>query len=431
MYDLRSIQKASAEVLILRSVSNDYSNRLEYLESGDWFMGFFGNVVWHILRNRLFDSVRPSLIHFDVYRLKGELVSPGSVFSVLIVGSKMSVEYFAKAFFLGKPTVEFLGRFSLNRVASSLGQLSADLTIVESSWFFSRFLVDTGFFLSPRVDFILDIADSLEVVQSRVARDKRRRLRQVAEAGYTFEVTKDLSKLASFYYDVYLPHMLRRHSGHALPISYSECKELFLKGELLLVKSGEECVSGSLLVHREDELWQPVLGVKDVDTKFTLGSYAIYRSSIVVGIEQGFARMDFGEAPPFMQDGLFKFKKGLGMWVRPALGSSAQVFGVRFSGVGEFVRCFLSVQPFVFVDGAGLSGLVFLECVDDLSVKSFCVPGLAGLYVVSSSVDVSGLKVFRFEALSVEDCLRGGSAVLRFLGRVCVDGKYSLYRITR
>jgi len=329
------------------------------------------------------------------------------------------------------PRVEFMGKLPLSIVASTVRKRFADLTIVESSWFFSRFLGESGFFLSPRVDFVLDLAGSLESIENRATHGKRRNLRQVAEAGYTFEVTKDLSKLASFYYDVYLPHMLRRHSGHALPISYSECKELFLKGELLLVKSGEECVSGSLLVHREDELWQPVLGVKDVDTKFTLGSYAIYRSSIVVGIEQGFARMDFGEAPPFMQDGLFKFKKGLGMWVRPALGSSAQVFGVRFSGVGEFVRCFLSVQPFVFVDGAGLSGLVFLECVDDLSVKSFCVLGLASLYVVSSSVDVSGLKVFRFEALSVEDCLRGGSAVLRFLGRVCVDGKYSLYRITR
>ncbi len=394
-------------------------------------MAFFNDAVWRILQTKLFDSVRPRIVRLDAYRLMGKARFSKSSFSTVILGSKVSVEYFSELFYVDHPRVEFMGKLPLSSVASTDRKRVADLIIVESNWLFSRFLGESGFFLSPRVDFVLDLAGSLESIENRAAHGKRRNLRQVAEAGYTFEVTKDLSKLASFYYDVYLPHMLRRHSGHALPISYSECKELFLKGELLLVKSGEECVSGSLLVHREDELWQPVLGVKDVDTKFTLGSYAIYRSSIVVGIEQGFARMDFGEAPPFMQDGLFKFKKGLGMWVRPALGSSAQVFGVRFSGVGEFVRCFLSVQPFVFVDGAGLSGLVFLECVDDLSVKSFCVLGLASLYVVSSSVDVSGLKVFRFEALSVEDCLRGGSAVLRFLGRVCVDGKYSLYRITR
>ena len=86
--------------------------------------------------------------------------------------------------------------------------------------------------------------------------------------------------------------------------------------------------------------------LRDVDKKLTLGSYAVYYFSIVVGVQRGFARMDFGEAPPFMQDGLFQFKKGLGMWVRPASGSGAQVFGVRFSGVGECVRRFLSALSF-------------------------------------------------------------------------------------
>jgi hypothetical protein len=32
--------------------------------------------------------------------------------------------------------------------------------------------------------------------------------------------------------------------------------------------------------------------------------------------------------------------------------------------------------------------------------------------------------------LSVEECLRADVSALRFLGKVCVEGKYSLYRIT-
>ena len=122
---------------------------------------------------------------------------------------------------------------------------------------------------------MLDITDSLETIQNRAARDKRRRLRQVAEAGYSFEVSKDLGMLRSFYYDVYLPHMLKRHSKVALPISFSECQELFSKGELLLVKSGEECISGNLLVPHGTELWEPILGVTDIDKHLTLGSYSV------------------------------------------------------------------------------------------------------------------------------------------------------------
>ena len=128
--------------------------------------------------------------------------------------------------------------------------------------FFRVFLRDNGFFVSPRVDFVLNINGSLETIQNRATDGKRRKLKQVAEAGYSFEVTKDLGKLESFYYDMYLPHMVKRHAGCALPISFAECKKLFLQGELLLVKSGEECISGNLLIPRGNELWEPVLGVK-------------------------------------------------------------------------------------------------------------------------------------------------------------------------
>jgi hypothetical protein len=392
-------------------------------------MDIFSEVVWRILRARLFNGVRPKLIRSHVYRLKGKTRFSDSVFSTVILGSRVSVEYFSRFLYLDEPKVEFLGKFSISKVASFVKKTTSDLTIVEASWFFSPFLLENGFFLSPRVDFVLDIDDSLEAIQNRAARDKRRRLRQVAEGGYTFEVTRDLGKFESFYYDMYLPHMLRRHSKDALTISFSECRELFLKGELLLVKSGQEYVSGDILVPHENELHSPVLGVRDVDKHLTLGSYAAYYFVIVIGVQRGYGRIDFGEALPFMQDGLFQFKRDLGMWVRPALGSDAQVFGVRLSGVGESVIRFLSFCPFVFMDGANLSGLVFLESVDDSSVRPFCVPGLAGLYVVSSSADFSGLRGFGFEVLSVEDCLRG-SAFLRFLGRVCAEGKYSLCRVT-
>ena len=266
----------------------------------------------------MFESLRPKLIRSNAYRLEGKTKFSDSAFSTVVVGSKMSVEYFSKFLYVDVPKVEFLGKFSFSRVASLAGRVGADLTVVEGSWFFSRFLRDNGFFVSPRVDFVLDIDGSVEDIQNRAARDKRRRLRQVAEAGYSFEVTRDLSKLESFYYDIYLPHMTKRHASCALPISFSECKDLFLKGELLLVKSGETLVSGNLLVPHENELHSPVVGVNNIDKQLTLGSYAAYYFSIVVGVERGFARMDFGEAPPFMLDGLFQFKKDLGMWVRPA-----------------------------------------------------------------------------------------------------------------
>ncbi len=130
-----------------------------------------------------------------------------------------------------------------------------------------------------------------------------------------------------------------------------------------------------------------------------------------------------------MKDGLFQFKRGLGMWVRPAKDSSTQVFGLRFSNMSKAVGRFLFDNPFVFLDDGGLSGLVFLESVDGLSVKPFCVSGLASLYVVSSCVDVPDLEGFKFEKLGDGDFLGDDVSFSRFLGLVCAEGKYSLYRI--
>jgi hypothetical protein len=393
------------------------------------FITFFTDFIWRVLRTKLFEGLRPMLIRSEAYMLQGKLRISGSDFSTIFVGSTVNVEYFSNLFFIDKPNVKFLGKISFDKVASSLKTTEVDLTIVETSWLFSRFLRENGFFASPRLDFVLDITDPFKNIQKRISEGKRRNLEKVAKSNYTFEVTQDLSKLESFYYDMYLPHMLKRHSGSALPISYSELKELFSKGELLFIKSGEECISANLLVPQGNELWEPILAVKDVYKQFTLGSYAVYYFSILVGIQRGFTRMDFGETPPFMQDGLFQFKKGLGMWVRPAKGSSAQVFGLRFSNMGEVVRRFLFDNPFVFLDERGLSGLVFLESIDVLSVKPFCVSGLESLYVVSRCVDVSGLEGFKVEKLGARDFLSNNVSFSRFLGLVCTKGEYSLYRI--
>jgi len=392
-------------------------------------MSFFDTLIWRILRFRLFNNIRPKIIRSDSYRIIGKTHFSDSTFSLVIFGSKISVEYFSKLFYNEAPKVEYIGKVSLQEAADN-GSVSADLTIVESNWFFMPFLRDNGFFISPRVDFVLNLTDSVDSITNKASDGKRRRLRQVAEAGFSFEVTRDLVKLRSFYYDMYLPHMLKKHSKYALPISFSECLDLFSRGELLLVKSGEELISGCILVPQENELWEPILAVKNVDRQLTLGSYAIYYFSILVGFNRGFSRLDFGEAPPFMHDGVFQFKKGLGMWARPARGDNAQVFGLRFSKKSLFIDNFLSAHPFVFICEGNLCGIVFLRSVDDLSVNSLCILGLLSLYVITNNSKVS-LKHFKVKKLSINDCMQSNINILRFLGVTCIEGKHHLYHLTR
>jgi len=81
--------------------------------------------------------------------------------------------------------------------------------------------------------------------------------------------------------------MLARHGKSASPVSFHECRRLFLKGALLLVKKDQENVAGIVLVHRGKELYQPLIAVKDIDRQMTLGSYAATYYTIVLANRMG------------------------------------------------------------------------------------------------------------------------------------------------
>ena len=391
-------------------------------------MTSINDIVWRIILTKPFDSVRPIVTRSNSYRLEGQRQPSNSNFSTIILGGKESVIYFSRLIYTTKPKTEILGKRSYRNIAASVKESKPDLAIIETKWLFSRFLHDNGFFVSPRVDFVLDINGPLENIQEKMAYGKRRRIEKMAKTNWTFEITKDPVKVQSFYHKMYLPHMFRRHGELAIPISFSEYEKLLLQGYLLLVKKDQEYVSGKLLVHQGNELRSLIIGVGNTDTKLTSGSLAAWYYAIVLGIQKGYAKLDCGETPPFMLDGGFQYKREIGAQVRPATGSSTQVFGMRFSKTSAPVRNFLSSNPFVFMDGTNLSGLIYLESLDNLH-ESYCIPGLSGLYVVTSDFNRSNQRDFKLRQLSPKDLLNHKIRALGLFGEACKAEGYSLYHL--
>lgn len=364
-------------------------------------MTIFGDIVWRILGISLFDSIRPRIFRLGVYRIEGPTKHSKSNLSTIVFGGEQSVAYFSKLIYADEPKVEFLGKRTLVDIPSFGEKTTDDLTIVEADWSSSNFLLDSGFFILPQINFVLDITGSLETIQSRMAGSKIRRIDKVVKAGYSFEITKSPAKLRSFYYEMYLPHMLARHGKSARPVSFSECKRLFSKGDLMLIKQGHKHVAGVLLVPHGKELYQPLIAVKNIDKQITLGSYAATYYTIVSGIQKGYASVDFGDASAFIQDGLFQYKREWGMQIRPVREHFGKVCGIRFSSMSEAVRNFLSTNPFIFMDGKNLSGLVLLG-LEDTYLRDFTnIPGLSSLLVISSEVDCMHLDCPQLKRLTL------------------------------
>jgi hypothetical protein len=392
------------------------------------YMHFLNDILWRVIRTKPFDTVRPRITRSYSYRLQGHTKPCASTFSTIILGRRKSATYFSKLLYRCKPKTELLGKRTLSNIASSIDKSERGLAIIESNYFFSRFLRENGFFVMPRIDFTLDLNISLENIQKRMSEGKRKRIRKIVKTGYTFEITKDPAKVQTFYHEMYLPHMLRRHNELTDPISFSEYMELVTEGYLLLVKKEKEDVSGCLVVPQGNELREFIMGVGGNDADFAFGSLAVSYYGIVRGIQKGYARIDFGETPPFMLDGVFQHKRELGTQVRPAAGPSAQVFGMKFSRSSEPVRNFLSANPFVFMDGTNLSGMVHLDSIDDLH-QSCCVSGLSSLYIVSSNLESSNRRGFKLQKLEIKDFSNRKTLALGSFGEACNNEGYSIFRL--
>jgi hypothetical protein len=345
------------------------------------------DIVWRIVSSSPFESVRPRICHSNVYRLEGRTKRLNSNLSTVIFGRKEAAEYFSKLIYVDNPIPEFLGKRVTSDIPLFTEKATEDLVIVETNWALSSFLLGNGFLILPQINFTLDITDSLEEIQKRMTMGKIRRIKRLLKEGYSCVTTKDPAQLKKFYYEMYLPHMLAKHGKSANPVSFTECRKLFLKGDLLLLKKNQECVAGIILVPHGKELYQPLIAVKDIDRQMTWGSYAATYYTIVFGKQNGYTVVDFGDTPPFLQDGLFQYKREWGMRIRPAMGDGAQVFGAKFSNMNEATKDFLSTNPFVILDGKSLKCLTFRNTVKREAFDFLNVPGLSSFLVISSDLN--------------------------------------------
>ena len=366
------------------------------------FVTFLDSIIWAIIRTRLFNQIRPKLWHSTVYLLEGKTKHSEFNLSTIVFARKEYAAYVSKLIYVEEPKIKFLGNLAFSDIRSLAENTTHDLILIEANESFSGFLLDNGFFVLPQINFTLDISDSMAAILSRVDRAKRRHIRRLVQATYTYEITKDPVKLRSFYYEMYLPHMLAKHGKSARPVSFSVCRKFFAKGFLVLIKLQHEYVSGMILVANYDELYQPIIGVKNIDKDITLGTYATYYYATILGKKKGYNCIDFGDAPPFVLDGLFQYKKGWGMRIRPPKNPGAQVFGIRFSNLGEAVKDFLLTNPFIFIDGKNLSGLTFLDSFRNTR-KYFEINGLSNLLFISSNPHCSDFDFLQLKRVTLGD----------------------------
>jgi hypothetical protein len=345
-------------------------------------------IAWRLIQQRIFDPVRPSICHTPVFCLEGITKRIETKLVSVVCGDRERVEYYSKLAYSTEPKISILGRISYHQLPSIINRLKPDIAFVDTNPIFSKFLLLETFFVLPYLVSILDLSGSLESILKKSNRTNRKKISKLAQQGLTYEITKDPEKLREFYYSMYIPRIMERHSEDAKIVSFSECLRLFNLGGLLLTKLNGETISGAIYVHQGKKLYVPIIGINTKREELAgIAGFAATYSLILMAKKEGYDQIDYGACKPFLNDGVFLYKKNWGMQFRPMQTLDARICAIKFCNFDAGVRGFLEDNPFIFMDETHLTGFVFSNSTAKGFQQEYCVPGLSGIVLLSDNVE--------------------------------------------
>lgn len=212
-------------------------------------------------------------------------------------------------------------------------------------------------------------------------------------AGYTCEVSHDVKALEHFYNEMYVPYMKNRFKELAVIDSYHKVGRLFRTGFLLIVRKGEQYLSGVVCRIKQDTFIFELIGIEHGSFHLVREGAldALYYYSILEALKRRCRIIDFGNSRPFLNDGLVLYKRKWGTVLMPNLKQVREV-GVKIHGIKDGGCRFIRNHYPIFFDKKGLAGLIVKDSTDPLSLKelrhienAYFTSGLDKFLVVSHS----------------------------------------------
>lgn len=336
-----------------------------------------------------------SQFRLSAYLLQGKEKCGSGSLTTLFFGGEIALPYLSSLLYSEEPVKESLGKVFIWKVRSKLDLdiPEADLIFIGLDRFFSRFLCNQGFILIPEwVLFIMDLSKPLtEIWKLPKNKSLKENLREIKRHRYSFEMTSDPAKFEYFYHQMYLPYTIRRFGKLTLPTGFRYMKRIFEKGMLLLVKRGDEHISGILFRIHNKTVFVASIGIREgkIEYRREGALAACYYFIISWAKEKGYKWVDFGHCRPLFNDGVFFHKKKWGMEIKRS-DRVRGILGMKICNFRQEALDFLAKNPFIFVEKEKLNGLVLTEQDHPLTLvevqalfKTHYIPGVDCLTILS------------------------------------------------
>ena len=338
-----------------------------------------------------------NILRLDLWTMVGDEIFSRKKLAIFYAGRELDKNFLVKLAFEDAFEENYIGKkwlWQIPRIVKE-GNWGCSLVVIEVPNSFRKLSEKTKCLYIPgwvngEIDISVDNPSlfkqrntSLKSDLSKVRRNKLR-----------FEVTKDLSQLHNFYYNMYVPYITKVHGSRSKVMNYDYVEREFRKGglfnDLLLIKKQEEYIAGVLLHYKKDKAKLSTLGVKDGNLDYVRDGAvgALFYFSIHYMAEKGFTRIDFGGSRPFLKDGVLRYKR---KWDQKISNKKEIGFLIKMISKTEAVRGFFVNNPLIYEDKAGLNGAIFVTSDQSLSQSDF-----ARIYKAYYLRGLSKLVVYRF-----------------------------------
>jgi hypothetical protein len=228
-----------------------------------------------------------------------------------------------------------------------------DIFIGKSDMFYIYYYQRKGCFVFPEyVSFHLDTTKDIKEILNNVSSDIIKDIEKAKKTKYSYQVHNNPKSFKLFYFQMYLPYMRWKHKDSKRIASYATVRHIMAQGaELLMIKHGSNYIFGGMFLKEKNEIKTHYAGL--MNGKFNHlhnGVMALsYYYLIKIAKEYKCNSIDFGSAPPFLDDGLYAYKNKWNMSVTPTSPFFSDIFIIKIIKNNIHMDEFISAQKIHFI----------------------------------------------------------------------------------
>jgi len=291
-------------------------------------------------------------LNLTVYLINGKEKHSGEEITVLFLSNTDSFSYLPNLIFSEGISIKKIKNLHIWNISKKFCEIPSDIdaVFIKCDRFYSNFLQKQDLTVIPElISMTLDVSEPFEKIFTKFNKSAKEEIRRIKRYKYDYEICQDLDKLKLFYNHMYMPYTYLRHGKLAICANFYTIRHLFERGsKLMFVKLDNEYVFGSLFFFKNDTIIGTHAGIMDgqINCFKKNISAASYYFSILWAKENGAKYLDFGTCRPFLNDGLFKYKKKWGAAIEKAKGNFG-IFAFKTCKDSKGIQSFLKNNPFI------------------------------------------------------------------------------------